>query len=186
VNRCRHPFTPAQEGTSTPSSVCKFSCRVRNNDAELIGKGGPERQFYHHRTLNQSTMNTSRDLTFQHVRGPKEPRSRTKRTKIEEEISQLNRNRTAAARAETWSPLDSNIISVLTNDGHHSILNSDRKERYSRRHSVNYCGDSTPHPPPGLLYWKCSRACEKVLGLPGDADWEERMAAVELLNELRK
>jgi len=30
------------------------------------------------------------------------------------------------------------------------------------------------------------RACEKVLGLPGDADWEERMAAVELLNELRK
>ena len=30
------------------------------------------------------------------------------------------------------------------------------------------------------------RVCEKVLGLPGDADWEERMAAVELLNELRK
>ena len=30
------------------------------------------------------------------------------------------------------------------------------------------------------------RACEKVLGLPGDADWEKRMAAVELLNELRK
>ena len=30
------------------------------------------------------------------------------------------------------------------------------------------------------------RACEKVLGLSGDADWEERMAAVELLNELRK
>ena len=28
-------------------------------------------------------------------------------------------------------------------------------------------------------------AYEKVLGLPGDADWEERMA-VELLNELRK
>jgi len=30
------------------------------------------------------------------------------------------------------------------------------------------------------------RACEKVLGLPGDANWEERMATVELLNELRK
>ena len=30
------------------------------------------------------------------------------------------------------------------------------------------------------------RACEKVLGLLGDADWEERMAAVELLNEQRK
>ena len=30
------------------------------------------------------------------------------------------------------------------------------------------------------------RACEEVLGLGGDADWEERMAAVELLNELGK
>ena len=30
------------------------------------------------------------------------------------------------------------------------------------------------------------RACEKVPELPGDADWEERMAAVEMLNELRQ
>ena len=30
------------------------------------------------------------------------------------------------------------------------------------------------------------RACAKMLGLPGDADWEERMAAVELFNGLRK
>jgi len=29
-------------------------------------------------------------------------------------------------------------------------------------------------------------ACEAVIGLPGDAEWEERMAAVVLLNELRK
>ena len=61
-------------------------------------------------------MNMSRDLAFLHVRGLTEP-------KIEDEISRLNRDRIAAATAETWSPLDSNIISVLTNDGHHSILN---------------------------------------------------------------
>ena len=30
------------------------------------------------------------------------------------------------------------------------------------------------------------RASEKGLGLPDDADWEERMTAVELLCELRK
>ena len=30
------------------------------------------------------------------------------------------------------------------------------------------------------------RACENVLGLPGDVDWEERMAGVELLKEQRK
>jgi len=30
------------------------------------------------------------------------------------------------------------------------------------------------------------RTCEKVLGLPGDADRGERMSAVELLNELRQ
>ena len=30
------------------------------------------------------------------------------------------------------------------------------------------------------------KAQQKVLGLPGDTDWEERMAAVELLNKLRK
>ena len=45
-----------------------------NNDAELIGKSIPERRFYHHRTLNPSTMNMSRDLAFQHVRGLTEPK----------------------------------------------------------------------------------------------------------------
>jgi len=29
-------------------------------------------------------------------------------------------------------------------------------------------------------------ACVEVIGLPGDVDWEERMATVVLLNELRK
>jgi len=29
-------------------------------------------------------------------------------------------------------------------------------------------------------------ACEEVISLPGDAEWEERMAAVVLLNKLRK
>jgi len=29
-------------------------------------------------------------------------------------------------------------------------------------------------------------ACEVVIGLPGDVEWEERMAAVVLLNELHK
>ena len=29
-------------------------------------------------------------------------------------------------------------------------------------------------------------ACEEVIGLPGDVEWEERMAAVVLLNEVRK
>jgi len=61
-------------------------------------------------------MNMSRDLAFQHVRGVAEPN-------IEEEISRLNRDRTAAATAASGALLDSSIISVLTNDGHHSILN---------------------------------------------------------------
>jgi len=38
--------------------------------------------------------------------------------------------------------------------------------------------------PKHMLAVSALRACEKVLGLPHDADWEERMTAVELLKEL--
>jgi len=39
------------------------------------------------------------------------------------------------------------------------------------------------------LYGKApmhTTACEEVIGLPGDAEWEEMMTAVMLLNEVRK
>ena len=59
----------------------------------------------------------SRDLLFQNVRGLNED-------KLEELVLRLTRaNLGAAVMAETWKALDSDLTSVLVNDGHHLILN---------------------------------------------------------------
>ena len=124
--------------------MCKFSCQVATTTQRLIGKGIPEGQFYHHLTPNQSTMNMSRDLAFQHVRGLTEP-------KIEEEISWLIRDRTAGNLDS--SRLKNHISPHKRRPPEHPERKlSDRTESYSRRHSAQCNGDSTPHPPPSPTY----------------------------------
>ena len=112
--------TPAQEGTSTPRQSASLVVGSQT-DATSHRKGHPGRTI--------SPPPDTQSINDEHVTGPSVPtRERTTEPKIEEEISRLIRERTAAATAGN---LDSSRLDV-----------SKKLGSYIRYHTVTAARDT--------------------------------------------